>query len=252
MKLGQVHTLPVSRIGPYNAFLAGGKLGEITLQNEKPARKLKVGDEVEAFVYLDMDDTVVASTQLPDIVAGELGCLEVVALTRDGAFMDWGMRSDLFVPRSEQMGEMAEGKRCVVLAMLDKSNQRMIGSTKLFKHLSELNEQQFAPGQEVDLMICQRTELGYKAVIEGSHLGMLYSGEIFQKLRIGMRLKGFVKDPREDGKIDLILQKPSAASRGKLEDKSREQKGLQKCHWGLVSKQADCAEQGRDKANLYR
>ena len=219
MNLGQIQTLRVSRVGPYSAYLDGGALGEAMLQKEKPARTYAVGDEVEAFVYIDSDDTLVASTQHPDIVAGQIGCLEVVALTRDGAFLDWGMRSDLFVPRSEQMGDMAVGKRCVTLAMLDRTNQRIIGSTKLFKHLAEENNDVFEAGEEVELIICQHTELGFKAVINGTHLGVLYSGEVFQPLQIGMHSKGFVKDLRDDKKIDLILQKPSAEARSQLESK---------------------------------
>lgn len=219
MKLGQIQTLQVSRVGPYSAYLDGGELGEAMLQKEKPARTYAVGEEVEAFVYIDSDDTLVASTQHPDIVAGQIGCLEVVALTRDGAFLDWGMRSDLFVPRSEQMGDMAVGKRCVTLAMLDRTNHRIIGSTKLFKHLAEENHEDFEAGDEVELIICQRTELGFKAVINGTHLGVLYSGEVFQPLQIGMHTKAFVKDLRDDKKIDLILQKPSAEARSLLESK---------------------------------
>lgn len=219
MKLGQIQTLRVSRVGPYSAYLDGGALGEAMLQKEKPARTYAVGDEVKVFVYIDSDDTLVASTQHPDIVAGQIGCLEVVALTRDGAFLDWGMRSDLFVPRSEQMGDMAVGKSCVTLALLDHTNQRMIGSTKLFKHLAEENNEVFDAGEEVELIICQHTELGFKAVINGTHLGVLYSGEVFQTLQIGMHSKGFVKDLRDDKKIDLILQKPSAEARSQLESK---------------------------------
>ncbi len=217
MKLGQINTLRVCRIGPYSAFLDGGALGEVMLQKEKPARAVAEGDELKVFVYLDTDDTLVGSTAHPEIVAGEMANLEVVALTKDGAFVDWGMRSDLFIPRSEQMGDMAVGKRCVVLALLDRTNQRMIGSTKLFKHLDEENNDNFVEDQLVDLIICQCTDLGFKAVVNNTHLGVLYNGEVFQELRIGMRLKGFVKGPRQDGKIDLILQKPSAEARSELE-----------------------------------
>ena len=129
------------------------------------------------------------------------------------------MRSDLFVPRTEQMGEMGVGKRCVVIALLDSVNQRMIGSTRLFMHLSEENTGTFVAGEEVELIVCQRTDLGFKAVVNGSHLGVLYSGEIFQSLPIGSRLKGFIKALRPDKKIDLILQKPSAEVRNQLEGK---------------------------------
>ena len=219
--LGQINRLTVSRIGPYSAYLDGGNLGEVMLikGKSKAVAKPTEGDELEVFVFIDTDDTLVASPDLPDIVAGQLANLEVVALTRDGAFLDWGMKSDLFVPRSEQMGDMAVGKRCVTFAMLDTGNQRMIGSTKLFKHLREENTGDFQSDQQVELMICQQTDLGYKAVINGSHLGMLYNGEIFQQLHVGMKLKGFVKELRPDNKIDLILQKPSVEARSELEDK---------------------------------
>ncbi len=217
--LGQINTLRVNRIGPYGSYLDGKELGEIMLIREMPARQYEVGDELEVFVYIDLDDTIVASTPHPSILAGEVGCLEVVALTHNGAFLDWGMRSDLFVPRTEQMGEMGVGKRCVVIALLDSVNQRMIGSTRLFMHLSEENTGTFVADQEVELLVCQRTDLGFKAVVNGSHLGVLYSGEIFQSLPIGSRLKGFIKALRPDKKIDLILQKPSAEVRNQLEGK---------------------------------
>lgn len=216
--LGQISTLRVSRIGPYCSYLDGGELGEVMLVKESPPRPCAEGDELEVFVYVDSDDTVVASTTLPSVLAGEVACLEVVALTDSGAFLDWGMRSDLFVPRSEQMGEMGVGKRCVVIAQLDQTNQRMIASARLFRHLSEDNTDTFRTDQEVELMVCQRTDLGFKAVINGTHLGVLYSGEVFQSLSIGSRLKGFVKAPRPDKKIDLILQRPSAEARNQLEN----------------------------------
>ena len=215
--LGQMSTLRVNRIGPYGSYLDGRELGEIMLVREMPARQYAVGDEVKVFVYIDSDDTIVASTTRPTILAGEVGCLEVVALTHNGAFLDWGMRSDLFVPRTEQMGEMGVGKRCVVVALLDSDNERMIGSTRLFMHLNEENIGIFVVDEEVELIVCQQTDLGFKAVVNGTHLGVLYSSEIFQPLSIGSRLKGFVKAPRSDQKIDLILQKPSAEVRNQLE-----------------------------------
>ncbi len=218
-ELGKINTLQVSRIGPYSTFLDGQDLGEVMLLREKTARKHTVGDQLEVFVYVDSDDTLVASSTLPTISGGQVGCLEVVSLTRDGAFLDWGLRADLFVPRTEQMGEMSVGSRCVVIALVDRVNQRMIGSSRLFQHLSEENQQQFDAGETVELLICQRTDMGFKAVINGTHLGMLYNSEIYQNLRIGKRMKGFVKELREDGKIDLALQQPNAESRSELETK---------------------------------
>ncbi len=219
IELGKINHLQVNRIGPYSTFLDGQNLGEVMLLKEKPARRHNIGDELEVFVYVDSDDTVVASSVLPSLVSGQVACLEVVALTRDGAFLDWGLRDDLFVPRTEQMGEMAVGKRVVVIALVDRVNQRMIGSARLFKHVSEENEHQYHAGEKVELLICQRTDMGFKAVINGTHLGMLYNSEIFRSLRVGTRTQGFVKELRADKKIDLILQKPSVEARSQLESK---------------------------------
>jgi predicted RNA-binding protein (virulence factor B family) len=152
-------------------------------------------------------------------VAGECNALKVVALTDHGAFLDWGLNSDLFVPRSEQMGDMAVGSISVVLAMVDDDSQRMIASAKLFRYLPDQSDDEFQDGQPVSLLICQRTDLGYKAVVDGTHLGMLYHNEVFSPLGIGDQREGFVKQVRPDGKLDLTLQQAGAAGRDELESK---------------------------------
>jgi len=217
VNLGEVNTLHVSRLGPYGTYLDGGDDGEVMLLKAKPAKNHAVGDALDVFVFVDTDDTLVASLTHPNITRGQVGCLEVVALTRDGAFLDWGMRSDLFVPRTEQMGEMRVGSRCVALALVDKVNHRMIGSTRLHRHLPEENHGTFVEGQEVALTICQITDLGFKAVIDNSHLGMLYRGEVFRDLRVGTRTTGYLKAARDDHKIDLVLQKAGKETRNRLE-----------------------------------
>lgn len=204
-ELGQVCQLKVIRTGSRTVFLDGGELGELMLAQS--AKDYRVGDQVEAFVYIDADDTVMASTQLPDVVANQVACLEVVSLTNSGAFLDWGMPADLFIPRSEQLGDMRIGSKCVVFAMLDDDSERMIATARLYQHLPDSNDGLFAQHQQVDLLVSQRTELGFKVVVNRTHLGMLYHNEIFTQINIGDELTGFVKAPREDGKLDIALQR---------------------------------------------
>ena len=218
IKLGHTNRLLIKRIGAYNIYLDGGDSGEVMLTDsaiEEPA----VGDELDVFVYKDADETLVATTNLPRVVAGACASMSVVALTDNGAFLNWGLKSDLFVPRSEQLGEMSVGTRCVAYAMLDKTSGRMIASTRLYKYLSDENNSAFKTNQKVDLLICQRTDLGYKAVVNGTHLGVLYSGEVFTDIQVGDEVSGYVKAPREDKKIDLILQQPGATARTDAEIK---------------------------------
>lgn len=219
VELGSINTLQVTRTGPYCTYLDGGELGEVVLLRAGAPADAEPGTELSVFVYVDTDDTVVASAEPPKIVAGECNALKVVALTDHGAFLDWGLNCDLFVPRSEQMGDMAVGSVSVVLAMVDDDSQRMIASAKLFRYLPDYSDDEFHDGQPVSLMICQRTDLGYKAVVDGTHLGMLFHNEVFSPLSIGDQREGFVKQVRPDGKLDLTLQQAGAAGRDELESK---------------------------------
>jgi len=217
VEIGKINTLTVIRVGPYGTYLDGGEHGEILLLRSAASGSHEAGDRLQVFIYVDADDTVLASAVHPEIVAGECKALKVVALEDHGAFLDWGLKSDLFVPRSEQMGDMGVGNTCVVIAMLDDSTHRMIASARLYHYLSDESDGQFEAGQPVTLLVCQRTDLGYKAVIDGTHLGVLYGNEVFQDIRIGDKLDGFIKSVREDGKIDLSLRKSGGEARDKLE-----------------------------------
>lgn len=217
--LGKINTLAVSRIGPYGTYLDGENFGEVLLGRAGGKKSHSLGDRLEVFVYMDSDETVVASLVYPLILAGECKALRVVALTDYGAFLEWGLTSDLFVPRSEQMGDMRVGSTCVVVAMIDESSQRMIASARLYDYLDEQGAGVFKPGQAVALLVCQHTDLGYKAVVDGTHLGVLYNNELFRDVHIGDQLSGYVKTVRADGKIDLVLQKPGQGARGELESR---------------------------------
>jgi len=217
VEIGKVNTLKVARIGPYGTYLDGGEHGEILLLRAGAAKNSEIDDQLDAFIYIDSDDTLVASAIHPKIEAGKCGALKVVSLTDHGAFLDWGLSTDLFVPRSEQMGDMSIGGICVVIAMPDESSHRMIASAKLYQYLADENDGEFTEGQSVELLVCQRTELGYKAVVNGTHLGMIFHNEVFADVQIGDRRDGFIKSIRDDGKIDLSLQKIGAAARDDLE-----------------------------------
>lgn len=161
--------------------------------------------------------TEIENTPLDKAVAGDCVFLETVTVTKTGAFMARGEESDLLVPVSQQLTPMVEGQSYVVYLYLD-PDQRLIGSTKLHKFLDE-RARNMAPGQAVDLLIVNQSELGYKAVIDGTHLGLIYKDEVFQPLRAGDRTRGYIKTIRADNKIDLSLQRHSNEARSELEER---------------------------------
>lgn len=186
-------------------LLDGGELGDILLKGRTFAQKYHPGDEVEVFVYVDKEGCLLATIQKPYAMVGEFAKLTVVATSDAGAFLGWGLASDLFVPKSEQQDNMREGRSYVVYVFLSEKNNRITASSKLDKYLNQ-HPPKFAEGQEVDLLVTAKTDLGYNAVINSSHLGMIYENEVFQKIVIGQRLQGYIKKIREDLKIDLRLQ----------------------------------------------
>ncbi|MEW6521288.1 MAG: S1-like domain-containing RNA-binding protein [Thermodesulfobacteriota bacterium] len=206
-QLGRINRLKVKRIRDYGAHLDGGESGDILLPIRDVPAQCRPGDEVEVFVYTDREDHLRATTRKPRAMVGQFAGLRVVASSSSGAFLHWGLEKDLFVPKSEQQEIMAQGKSCVVFVFLDEESKRITASARLDKFLSS-QPPDYAEGEEVDLLIYEKTDLGYKAIINHSHSGMIYKNEVFQPLHIGRQLKGYIKKIREDRKIDLSLQKP--------------------------------------------
>ena len=169
---------------------------------------------MKVFIYLDNEERLVATTLTPLVQVGQFACLEVSWVNQYGAFLNWGLMKDLFVPFREQKMKMQVGKKYVVHAHLDDESYRIVASAKVDRYLSK-EKAPYEFGQEVDVLIWQKTDLGFKAIIENQYSGLLYESEIFQPLHTGMTMKAYVKQVREDGKIDLILQKPG---QGKVED----------------------------------
>jgi predicted RNA-binding protein (virulence factor B family) len=215
--LGHYNKLRIIKRADIGVFLDGDQYGDILLPRKYAPESMRIGDEVEVFLYNDSEDRVIATTLKPKAQVGECAYLKVISTNRFGAFLDWGLPKDLLVPHSEQQKPMQQGYSYTVYLFVDEETQRIAASTKLEQHLS-IDVSGFKPQQEVDLLIYGQSDLGFKAVVNGTHLGQLFSGETFQPLHFGEQLKGFIRQVRVDGKIDLMLQLPSELTRDNLSD----------------------------------
>ena len=207
--LGRYNQLEVVKEVDFGVYLNGDEDGEILLPKRYVPAGCKPGDVLNVFIYLDMEERLVATTLHPYVQVGEFACLEVAWVNQFGAFLNWGLMKDLFVPFREQKMKMQKGKRYVVYVHLDEESYRIVASAKV-EHFLSTEKPDYQPGQEVEVLVWQRTELGYKVIVENKFSGMLYHNEIFQPLEVGMRLTAFIKQVRPDGKIDLVLQKAGA------------------------------------------
>jgi len=214
--IGERAPLAILREMPFGLFLDGGALGEILLpRNESPAQ-WQPGDTLDVFIHTDSEDRPVCTLKHPLAMPGEFARLKCLATTPVGAFLDWGLTKDLLVPFREQKTPMEPGRDYIVRVLLDEHTNRIIATARLARHL-DLTRPPWAPGDAVALMIYGKTELGYKAIIEGTHSGLLYANEVFQKLRPGQRVRGFIRELRPDGKIDLALQPEGSRRVNQLE-----------------------------------
>lgn len=229
LKLGDYNTLKIVKRVDFGLYLDGGDEGEILMPQRYVKRSMKIGDEVEVFVYLDQDERVVATTEQPLAKVGEFACLEVAWTNQYGAFLNWGLMKDLFCPFREQKLRMQQGNRYIVYVKEDTESHRLMATAKVEKYLSpylfksantpeqeettekeqEINEKDILKhGSLVDCLIWQKTDLGFKVIIENKYQGQLYDNQIFQPLHSGDRCKAYVDHIRQDGRIDLMLQAP--------------------------------------------
>ena len=207
IELGKYNQLEVVKEVDFGVYLDGGEDGEILLPTRYVPEDCKIGDILNVFLYLDMDERLIATTLTPFVQVGQFACLEVSWVNQYGAFLNWGLMKDLFVPFREQKMKMQVGRKYVVHAHLDEESYRIVASAKVERYLSK-EQPEYASGDEVDILIWQKTDLGFKTIIDNKYSGLLYENEIFTSLETGMEMKAFVKQVREDGKVDLILQKP--------------------------------------------
>ncbi|HEX3797447.1 MAG TPA: S1-like domain-containing RNA-binding protein [Verrucomicrobiae bacterium] len=205
-EIGKRNILTIVRDSTVGIYLDAGSHGEILMPNRYVPRKFERGDRLEVFVYRDSEDRLVATTEIPYATVGEVATLKVVNVNRNvGVFLDWGLGKDLLLPFREQVGPVRVGQEVVVRIYLDEKTQRVAASMKL-KNAFNVVPPSFRSGQPVEFIITEKTPLGYKAVVEDAHSGMLYHEGISAPISIGQKLKGFVRAVRPDGKIDLSLE----------------------------------------------
>lgn len=207
VEIGRVNKLILKRLRDYGAHLEGGPEGDIRLPHRDVPVHCRPGDEVEVFVYPNEQGQLRATTRKPKAMVGRFAKLRVVAAGSGGAFLDWGMAKDLFVPKAEQQRRMEPGRSYIVYLYFDEKSRRILASSRLERFVNQ-QPGHYQEGQEVDLLIHEQTDLGYRAIVKHSHEGMLYKNEVFEKLFSGQQLRGYVKKVRDDGKIDLLLRKP--------------------------------------------
>jgi hypothetical protein len=204
IQIGALNTLKVLKHTDFGAFLEGGDGKEILLPRRYVPDDLEVDAEIEVFIYFDSEDRMVATTEKPLAMVGQFALLKVVSTSAVGAFLDWGLPKDLLLPFAEQNRPPRVGQDVAVFIYIDKSD-RIAASMRLDRHIDkEVGD--YKEQQKVDLFIVGKTDLGFKAIINGRHVGVIYKNEVFQDLSYGQRLPGYIKKVRDDGKIDLMLQ----------------------------------------------
>jgi len=207
VKIGKYNNLRIVKEVDFGLYLDGGEeFGEILLPIRYVSPTFKVDDVIEVFIYLDSEDRIIATTEMPLATVGEFALLEVVAVNQIGVFLDWGLPKDLLLPFREQMKTMEVGKSYFVYIYLDETTNRIVASSKLSKFLSD-EIPDYEENQEVDIYVTNKTELGYKAIIDNTYWGLLYENEVFKYLKRGERTKAYIKQVRGDGKIDLSIEK---------------------------------------------
>ncbi|MCG9626594.1 CvfB family protein [Vibrio mediterranei] len=219
INVGRINQLEITKEADFGWFLDGKDYGSILLTKKHAPEGVAVGDVVDVFLYFDADNQIAATTEKPVAQVGEWGLMKVEGVNSIGAFASWGIKEkDLLIPFSEQRGRLSAGQTILVYVYTDKASGRIVGTTK-FNKILDKTPAQYTKNQQVDLLIAERSDLGYKAIINGEHWGMIFPSDVFGKLFIGKQLKGFIKQVRSDGKIDLTLQKVGVAKMDDLSEK---------------------------------
>ena len=218
--VGRYNSLQVVKHTDFGLYLDGGADGEILLPNRYIPKNTphEVEDWLNVFVYLDSEDKLLATTEKPKVQVGEFASLKVVEVNAIGVFLDWGLPKDLLLPFSEEKRQMRAGEYCVVHVFLDKRTRRITATAKLDRFLDKVPAN-YSVGQEVNLLVAAQTDLGFNAIIDHKHWGLIHKNEVFKFLRAGKQEKGYIKELRADGKIALSLQPIGAQAASSLHDK---------------------------------
>lgn len=205
IKLGDYNTLKIVKSVDFGLYLDGDDAGEILLPTRYVPQNAKVGDELEVFIYLDQDEKLIATTLHPLAKVGDIAYLEVAWVNEYGAFLNWGLMKDLFCPFREQKMRMQKGQHYIVYIKEDEETHRLLATAKIDKYLSA-ERPPYKHGDAVEILIWQKTDLGFKAIVDNQYQGQLYEDQIFQPLHTGDRLTAYVDHIRQDNKIDITLQ----------------------------------------------
>ena len=219
INVGQINSLEVVKQADFGVFLDAGEFGTVMLPKRFTPEGTEIGQTLEVFLYIDSDNQVAATTETPIAKVCEWGLMTVEGVNSIGAFVGWGVKGkDLLIPFSEQRGRLHEGQSILVYVYIDKASERIVGTTKFNKWLDN-TPANYKTNQQVELIIAERSQLGYKAIVNGEHWGMIFPSDVIGKLFIGKTLEGYIKNIREDGKIDLSLQKVGVAKMDDLSTK---------------------------------
>lgn len=205
VETGQLNKLKVIREVDFGVYLEGGSEGGILLPKSDVPEGTRLGDSLQVFVYLDTNDMPIATTKRPRAQVGQFANLKVVEVNEIGAFLDWGLPKDLFLPYNEQTRRPVQGDFVTVFLYLDNTG-RIAATTKLEKHFDP--EVSYQQAQLIEMLVWRRTEIGYLVIIDNCTQGLLHQQDIHRPVRVGQKLPGFIKQVREDGKITVMLEKP--------------------------------------------
>ena len=222
--IGRYNSLQVVKHTDFGLYLDGGADGEILLPKRYIPKDTpsEVEDWLNVFIYLDSDDKLIATTEKPKVQVGEFASLKVLEINSIGIFLDWGLSKDLLLPYSEEKRSLEAGHYCVVHVYLDKHTRRITATARLDRYL-DVRPAAYQVGQAVDLLVAEATDMGFKAIINNQHWGLIHKNEVFKFLRSGMREKGFIKELRADGKISLSLQPVGQEAANSLHEKILQQ-----------------------------
>ena len=205
IQLGAFNRLTIVKEVDFGLYLDGGDEGEILLPRRYVPATYKIGDEIDVFLYLDQDERLVATTEQPLAQVGDFAYLECSWVNEYGAFLNWGLMKDLFCPFREQKKRMEIGSSYIVYVTIDEESYRMMASAKV-EHFLSKDKPPYKAGDEVQILVWQKTDLGFKAIIDNAYAGLIYRDQIFKYVHTGDRMKAYVANVRPDGKIDLTLQ----------------------------------------------
>ena len=207
LKTGYVNRLKVVKSLDFGMYLDGLDKGEVLLPRQYIPAHTAIGSEIDVFIYNDSEDRIIATTLIPKVQAGECAFLRVISITTVGAFLDWGLPKDLLMPYREMKSELKPGHSCPVYVYLDNKTGRLAASERI-ENFMNATPPDYEPEQAVSLFIYKKTDIGFKAVINNSHTGVIHFSDVFKTIRVGDTMTGYIRKIKDQGKIDLILQRP--------------------------------------------